>query len=179
MRFFASAVLAVVSPVLLLSHPAALAFVPTAPTSTRSSNAVVLQMQRHEELSQQAAKAVAASMLTATLLLAPPSSFAASTPPGMVAPALTTTSSAKKAAAAPVPSEKNQVDDAVKALKNASLKLVDINKDLVTAKSTSQRACLAVDQAQAKAKSAKDEVAKLKSASADNAKIGMFLPSCL
>ena len=134
-------------------------------------------MQRHDEMSREAAKLVATSLLTATLLLAPPV-FAASTPPSMVAPSLPTTSktlvTSSKASAAAVPAEKRQIDDAVTALKDASSKLVIIKQDLATAKGASQKACLIVDQAEAKAKTAKDELAKLKAKKVDDAKIGMF-----
>jgi len=131
---------------------------------------------------QQAAKVVAASLLTASLLLSSPlPSFAAtssatttgSTPASLVAPALAskslskTTTSSKAAAA--VPAEKQAIDTAYKALQEASLQAVAINKDLAGVKLSTKQACLAVDQAQAKAKVAKEEVARVK-ASAGNAK---------
>ena len=177
-RFAPSIAAAVISSLLVLcSTPGALAFAPLA-LSGSPKNVVEFKMQRHDEMSREAAKLVATSLLTATLLLAPPV-FAASTPPSMVAPSLPTTSktlvtSSNKASAAAVPAEKRQIDDAVTALKDASSKLVIIKQDLATAKGASQKACLIVDQAEAKAKTAKDELAKLKAKKVDDAKIGMF-----
>ena len=176
-RFAPSIAAAVISSLLVLcSTPGALAFAPLA-LSGSPKNVVEFKMQRHDEMSREAAKLVATSLLTATLLLAPPA-FAASTPPSMVAPSLPTTSktlvTSSKASAAAVPAEKRQIDDAVTALKDASSKLVIIKQDLATAKGASQKACLIVDQAEAKAKTAKDELAKLKAKKVDDAKIGMF-----
>ena len=176
-RFAPSIAAAVISSLLVLcSTPGALAFAPLA-LSGSPKNVVEFKMQRHDEMSREAAKLVATSLLTATLLLAPPA-FAASTPPSMVAPSLPPTSktlvTSSKASAAAVPAEKRQIDDAVTALKDASSKLVIIKQDLATAKGASQKACLIVDQAEAKAKTAKDELAKLKAKKVDDAKIGMF-----
>ena len=178
MRRFASSFAVAVASSLVVCHPAALAFVPSLTQQSRTSNAAVVRMQRQDEISREVAKVVAASMLTAALLMTPPVLAATTnTPPSLVAPILPTSKTlVTSAKSAPrVPAEKKQLDDAVNALKDASLKLVSINKDLAVAKSASQRACLCVDQAEAKANAAKDDLAKLKVKNADAAKIGMCL----
>ena len=176
---------------LLLSMVTALAFVPpsvmqrTTPApldhggSTSNCNMQSQQEPRGVDLAlpqETSSKMAAASLLSATLLLAPlalptpavaaaktAATTAADVPASISVPKKAVAASSTKAASA-VPAEKLQVEIAAKALQDAGAKVLAANRDLVVAKSASERADLNVEQLKSKTKAAKEELAKLQAA---------------